>query len=133
MSKAEQRLRWAAREQAAGYRRAAARRSPESLALVRRQLAVGPLGHALKLDTLPGVVWARVTDHGAPGVVMTRAAGYVEVWGGKPDEVLATVERERPAGVILVARWRPAGWWVRLKARARWWLYRIAGHRRGRR
>lgn len=137
MSREKQRLQQVAASEMAAYRREAAARSPESLARIRAVLSVGGLGAQLQLDTVPGVVWAKVTDCGASHVVMPSGQVLVEVWGGRPIDVFRTVRAEAPAGIMAVVVWREAGLVQRVKRWGRfrlwlverWWRGLRGGHR----
>lgn len=118
------------RAQMAAYRQDALTRTPEVERQIRRMLGVGRLGVQLRLDEVPGVVWVRGCDHGAPGVTMPAGQAHLEVWGGDPAEVFAAVRRAKPAHVALTVRWHRATWWQRLRRRVRWWVWRTLGEGR---
>lgn len=119
------------RAQVAGYRGRALARAPRSMLRIRTALSVGPRGARLGLDSVPGVVWVTVSDHGSEGVHMPPGHALVEVWGGEPSSVFAAVLSSKPPGVTVVARWRPAGPWHRFKRWARFTAWRIADRFRG--
>lgn len=79
---------------------------------VKAALAVGGLGVQLDLDSVPGVVWAEVWDHGGR-VPMPPAHVHVEVWGGDIAEVAATLEQAKPVGVLVTLRVHPPNLWRR--------------------
>lgn len=99
--------------------------------LIRRVLAVGIRGAALDLDDVPGVVWARVRDHGADGVTMPPGHVHVVVWGGSAMRVFAHLEQVASRlGVRLTCEHRPANRWVRFRGWLRFQVWRAFGRDR---
>lgn len=83
----------------------------------RRAIACGR-AVLLGVDAVPDVVLARMVEHGEPGVTMPPGAVLLEVWGGRPSEILPTVRANTPAGVAVMVICHVAGRFQRLAA---WW------------
>lgn len=92
----------------------------------QRRAAAVQRGVLLGLDAIPGVVLARLVDHGTPGVTMPPGTVVCEVWGGKAFAVLEQVRAHSPRGLlVVVVHHEDVGPLQRVTAWWRWTLHRV--------
>lgn len=85
----------------------------------------------MDLDTVPGIVAVRVSDHRDPRCRVMDGSAVVEVWGGDPAAVFRAVEARTREGIVAVPVVREPSRWMRLRRWLRWRVYRFAVGRWG--
>jgi hypothetical protein len=107
-------------------------RTPESTRMIKRAVVLGEAGQDLGLDTVEGIRWCRVIDHGSPGVVMPVAQAHVVTWGGRLADVWQAIIDHAPDGVTVTLEVRRVAWWCGIAGWLRWTAWRLIGDRRPR-